>query len=331
MKRQKQATNSQSQRMEFKKNPENSKRIPTTFSETQTSKADTKSQIFNVLWNLKKKGYSEDTIRNSHKALKYLSKHCNLEDSESVKGFVANLEHSNGWKKTLCRIYGYYAEHYNIQFDKPKYTVVHKLPKIPLKESINYIILNASRKYASGFSIIRDTGIRPIECARILVKDIDFVNKTITIRSAKHGLGRIVQIKDNTIAKLKEYIGMKHLSQNNKLYPSAEMLAKMWRLARKRAVRKTKKVELVSIRLYDLRHYYATMLYHKTKDILHVKQQLGHRSIESTLLYTQLIHFRDDEYHVKTATNIEQATKLIECGFEYITEIDNTKLFRKRK
>ncbi len=37
------------------------------------------------------------------------------------------------------------------------------------------------------------------------------------------------------------------------------------------------------------------------------------------------------EYHCKTATNIEEATQLIENGFEYVTEIDGTKLFKKRK
>jgi len=33
----------------------------------------------------------------------------------------------------------------------------------------------------------------------------------------------------------------------------------------------------------------------------------------------------------KTAKKLEQATQLIEHGFEYITEIDGTKVFRKRK
>ncbi len=31
------------------------------------------------------------------------------------------------------------------------------------------------------------------------------------------------------------------------------------------------------------------MEYHKTKDILHVKEILGHKSINNTILYTQLV------------------------------------------
>lgn len=292
---------------------------------------DSKSKIFNVLWNLKKKGLSKHTVENSYKALKYLRKHCNLEDSESVKGFIANLESSPSWKKNLCRIYGYYAQYYAIEFDKPKYVVISKLPKIPLEEHVNYIIINASRKYASAFGIIRDTGIRPIECARIKIKDIDFTNKTITIATAKGGVGRVVKIKNDTIARVKDYIGMKGLGLNDKLYPSAKALGVMWRDARRRAVRKTKMMELASIRLYDLRHFHATMLYHKTKDILFVKQQLGHRSIESTLIYTQLINFGSEEYTVKVANNLKDCTKLLESGFEFVTDYEGKKLFRKRK
>jgi len=73
------------------------------------------------------------------------------------------------------------------------------------------------------------------------------------------------------------------------------------------------------------------MLYHKTKDILLVKQELGHRRIESTMRYTQLISFESDEFTCKAAKNIQEATQLIEAGFDYITEMNGVKLFRKRK
>lgn len=191
--------------------------------------------------------------------------------------------------------------------------------------------MNSSRKYASAFSIIRDSGIRPIECARILVKDIDFNRKTINIRTAKDGTARIVKIKDDTIARLREYIGIKEYGQNDKLYPSSEILGKMWRISRKRAVKKTKLPELENIRLYDLRHYQATMLYHKTKDILYVKHVLGHKRIDSTLRYTQLINFESDEWTHGIAKTIQEACELITKGFEYVCDFEGKKLFRKRK
>jgi hypothetical protein len=73
------------------------------------------------------------------------------------------------------------------------------------------------------------------------------------------------------------------------------------------------------------------MEYAKTKDVLHVMKMLGHRNIQNTLLYTQLINFESDEYHSATAATVQDAQKLVEADFEYVCDFNNTKLFRKRK
>jgi hypothetical protein len=39
----------------------------------------------------------------------------------------------------------------------------------------------------------------------------------------------------------------------------------------------------------------------------------------------------DDEFHVRVAQTLDEACKLLEVGFEYVTEIDGARLFRKRK
>jgi hypothetical protein len=50
-------------------------------------------------------------------------------------------------------------------------------------------------------------------------------------------------------------------------------------------------------------------------------------------LMRKTIFKENDEYVCKTAKTIaiEEAAQLIEAGFEYVTEINNIKLFRKRK
>jgi hypothetical protein len=73
------------------------------------------------------------------------------------------------------------------------------------------------------------------------------------------------------------------------------------------------------------------MEYHKTKDILHVMNLLGHRRIENTLLYTQLIPDEGDEYHSVTTKTVDEAKKLIETGFEHVCTLDDVLLFRKLK
>ena len=77
------------------------------------------------------------------------------------------------------------------------------------------------------------------------------------------------------------------------------------------------------------------MEYHKTKDIIHVQRLLGHKNIQNTLIYITIENalFTDinDEFHVRTAKTIEEACKLVEVGFESVTEIEDVKIFRKRK
>ena len=87
----------------------------------------------------------------------------------------------------------------------------------------------------------------------------------------------------------------------------------------------------MQIKLHTFRHWKATIEYHKTKDILHVKQILGHKNINSTLLYTQLINFENEEFTVKAVDNLDEACDLVEAGFEYVTDMDGRKLFKKRK
>ena len=69
-----------------------------------------------------------------------------------------------------------------------------------------------------------------------------------------------------------------------------------------------------------------------SKVILPVKGKLGHKSINSTIIYMHLIDFEAEEYTSRVAKNIEEAQKLVDAGFEYICDYAEVgKLFRKRK
>jgi integrase len=92
---------------------------------------------------------------------------------------------------------------------------------------------------------------------------------------------------------------------------------------------------LGKIVFHTFRHWKGTTEYHKTKSIMHVKKILGHKSVVSTQLYinieASIFQFSNNEYNSATAKTIEEAQKLIESGFEYVTEMDGLKLLRKHK
>jgi len=63
-----------------------------------------------------------------------------------------------------------------------------------------------------------------------------------------------------------------------------------------------------------------------------MQKLLGHRNLKTTLRYTQLVALpQNEEYICKAAQTVDEAKELIEAGFEYVTEVDRCKLFRKLK
>ncbi len=76
----------------------------------QTIPNTTKSEVFGVLWHLKKQGYSEYTINFVRKALNVLEKGCGLSDSEIVKAFIAEMEVADSYKRNLCYAYEHYLK-----------------------------------------------------------------------------------------------------------------------------------------------------------------------------------------------------------------------------
>jgi hypothetical protein len=113
-------------------------------------------------------------------------------------------------------------------------------------------------------------------------------------------------------------------------------MRKNFHWTRKRLAYRTQNPRIKEIHLHTFRHWHGTMLYHSTKDIVLVKERLGHKSITSTQIYVQLLQTKGKEDYVsKVATTLEEAQTLIELGFEYVTDMQfgemTYKLFRKRK
>ncbi len=215
----------------------------------------------------------------------------------------------------------------------PSYTPKEKLRRLPTTENLNMLIAKAHKPTSLKLSISKETGLRPIELCNLKVKDVDLERKIIYPTTAKNGSARTLKISNNLKTMLTDHIISKKLQQNDKLFRNTpQNYGKCFRQLRNKLALKLGNPTLQTIRLYDFRHYFATRLYAKTKDILYVKQQMGHKKIENTLRYIQLENTEEDqEYTCKTATNAKEAIELIESGFEFIQEIDGIRLYRKRK
>ena len=195
------------------------------------------------------------------------------------------------------------------------------------------LISHASPRMALILSMSKDLGTRPIELTWLKVSDIDLQNRLVNITGAKNTVGRVGKLKPNTLEMLKQYILKKHLNANDRLFKcKSKNISEQYRRLRNKLAEKLQDPTFKTIRLYDFRHFKASVEYHKTNSLLHVKALLGHKDIRTTVRYVHLFEsMSNDEYNCSTAKNVKEATHLIENGFEYITEMDGLKLFRKRK
>jgi len=282
---------------------------------------------------MKNNGKSDYTINFTRKALAYLNRHTSLNNPEEVKQFIARLQCTNGYKRNLCIVYNKYCKYYNIEWEMPLYQTEAKTIRIPTKEKIEMLIARARRPTSTKLMISKETGLRPVELCNLRVKDVDLDQKVIYPSTAKHGSSRILKISSKLKEMIQEHLDKHNLNPNDKLFKGdADNYGKYYRQMRNRLAQELHDPSLKTIRLYDFRRYFATRLYAKTRDILFVKQQMGHKKIETTLIYVQLLELgEDDEWTCKTATNIKEATQLIENGFQYVTEMDGIKIFKRRK
>jgi len=292
--------------------------------------AEAEAKILEHAWRLKKEGYKESTICKRVSILKRLVKlGADLSDPESVKDVIARQEVSESTKLQMACAYDSYASSNQIKWEIPNYKQAQKLPFIPLETEIDALIAGCSKKTATVLQLIKETGMRIGEAWRLKWTDIDFEAGTVRVNEPeKNSNPRIFKASNKLISMLNALP-----RRNEKVFggtPRSSVNSRFWE-QRRRLAQKLQNPRLLQIKFHTLRHWKATTEYHRTRDILYVKQLLGHKSITNTILYTQLIGFESDEYSSAVARSLDEARKLVEAGFEYVTDVEGNKLFRKRK
>jgi hypothetical protein len=58
---------------------------------------------------------------------------------------------------------------------------------------------------------------------------------------------------------------------------------------------------------------------------------LGHKNLDSVMVYTHMVGTQSDEYYSAVAKTTEEARKLSEDGFDYVCTTPEGMLFKKRK
>ena len=287
-----------------------------------------KGKTVEFLWYLKKQGRSEHTIKNHARFLNLLIRR-GITDPEEVKDFIATKKHwSNGTKTLRATVYKNFASWLEINWEVPKYAVTEKVPFIPTETEIDAIIAGCGRRMSTLLQFLKETGARIGEASRIEWTDIDYERRLVTITPLKGSRPRILPLSIKLVNMLKN---RRRIS--DKVFPMKP--SGNFHTQRSRLARKLENPRLLRIHFHTFRHFKGTTEYHKTKDILHVMNILGHKRIDNTMIYIHLenalFQTTNEEFHVKIAQTPEEVKGLLETGFEYICEKDSNMFFRKRK
>ena len=216
-----------------------------------------------------------------------------------------------------------------LTWEKPIYKPVVTLQFIPTEKEIDELIAGSSTQMAIFLQTLKETGARRGEVYNLKWTDLDLPQGTIRITPEKGSNPRQFKLSTKLTAML---ASTQQQSGSVWKYANIVNLEKTFRRQRKRNAHKLQNPRLLRIHFHTLRHWKAVIEYAKTKDVLYVQKLLGHKSLKTTLHYIQHIVLpQNEEYICKVAKTIEEATALIEVGFQYVTDICDAKLFRKLK
>jgi integrase len=280
---------------------------------------------------MQREGYSPSSIKNVRKILvKLASRIGTLLDGEAVKDFVSRMDARGSTKKLNLLSYRLYAKWKGFKFELPRVGDTEaQLPFIPIEAELDSLIAGCGKKLASLLQLLKETGCRVGEARNAEWIDIDPESNIFNIRSEKGSRNRQCKLSQKLVSMLSR------LPKKNKLIfggTQTGVFRNGLQSVRKRQASKLESPRLLKIHLHSFRHWKACHVYWKSKDILYTQSVLGHKSLSSTLRYARIVQWEaESDYLCRFTKSLAEASSLIEGGWEFVTDMDQGKLFRKRK
>lgn len=249
---------------------------------------------------LEVKRYSKNTIDNYVSIVKmaeqYFNKPLNKVDEAALHKYFYFMVHtkkvSYSYQKQIAMALKlYYKEMFNTSINleflfptrKPE-----KLPVIISKKDVLATINKANNiKHKSMIALVYSAGLRVGELIDLKILDIDSSRMIIHVKAAKGNKDRIIPLSEKLLKMLrlyyKEFSPSEYLFEGQKggKYTSSSFNKLLKSAAKKAGINK-------NITAHTLRHSYATHLLENGTDIRVIQKLLGHNSIKTTMIYTQV-------------------------------------------
>ena len=167
------------------------------------------------------------------------------------------------------------------------------------KELLELLQQRENKRLYELTTLLLFTGARFSEVARLTWSDINFNTSLIFFASSKDGNARYIKMSNRVL----EVVNTLYKNKiNNLVIPTIngnkyEKMPKEWQIEVDKLILGNDDANKDRLTTHSLRHTHASWLAQSGVDILHIKEQLGHKKIETTMRYSHLI---DDRRHQAT-------------------------------
>lgn len=197
----------------------------------------------------------------------------------------------SSFKHLVCGLRQFYAIFGNqpLLLSLPTIATRHQLPVVFSGAEIQRLLMApGSLKHRLILGVIYDCGLRISELIRLEIRDVDMERHMVHVRQAKGRKDRYVPISDMAVRGLRHYLDVNKPIEYlfNGSEPGKMISRESIRLIMRNALRKSAITKKACV--HTLRHSYATHLLESGLNITTVRDQLGHSSLITTMMYLHI-------------------------------------------
>jgi len=206
----------------------------------------------------------------------------------------------------LKKFFAFLTEHRMIK-NNPAADVIpplkeKRLPHVLKKNEYKALLFEAEktpRDYAIIQTILQ-TGLRISEVTNLTVQDIDLINKILTVRQGKGKVDRIIDLLDIAVEALGSYVKVRGEGSDDKLFLSRNRKGMYVTTVRLAVHKYLKKAGITRGAVHTLRHTFGTYKSLNGVPPKILQGIMGHKKLESTLLYVHLVDTEVRQYQRST-------------------------------
>jgi len=267
---------------------------------------------------VRKRGNREATVERKLKFLKRLS--------GSIEEMFSQVLSSN-WcdksKEYALITVQQYAEYKGLKVERPFFRVYdNREVYVPSPSMVKKLVYRIQSPKLRAMTLVAiETGATLSEVWSLRWKDVNFIEKTLTIHGVKGHRTKSYPVSSELLILLSQLprewervFKIKHpRTINDWLRKYVKKLAK-----------ETGNLNFLKIHFHTLRHYAISWRYFKTKDIVETQRFARHCNIQNTLRYVHIVKewVRESEYEVVYAESKEELTKFLKQGYELVTKTE---------